>query len=329
MSKMKEIALSLVEYPKGILAADESTSTMNRRLEGIGLSGSEQNRGMWRDLILSTNGINNYVSGVILYKETLENFYDSNKISDLLISSGIKVGIKVDEGVQELPLSNSEFFTKGIDGLKENLIHYKNLGSNFTKWRSVFSISSDTPSNKAIKFNATLLAIYASVVQEQEMIPIVEPEILMDGDHTIEQCFSATDRVLSELFDQINYYNVSVDSIILKPNMILPGQQNGTFVQNKKIAQNTLECLSKNLPNDIGGVAFLSGGQSDSSATNNLKEICQLSKSFDIKYNLTFSYGRAVLASALEIWKGEDKNILSAQEMIISRLESISEARKK
>ena len=125
------------------------------------------------------------------------------------------------------------------------------------------------------------------------------------------------------------YYNVSVDSIILKPNMILPGQQNGTFVQNKKIAQNTLECLSKNLPNDIGGVAFLSGGQSDSSATNNLKEICQLSKSFDIKYNLTFSYGRAVLASALEIWKGEDKNILSAQEMIISRLESISEARKK
>ena len=149
-TQSKQTARKMVEKGKGILAADESTSTMNRRLDEIGLSGSEQNRGMWRDLILSTNGINKYVSGVILYKETLENFYDSNKISDLLISSGIKVGIKVDEGVQELPLSNSEFFTKGIDGLKENLIHYKNLGTNFTKWRSIFNISSDTPSNKAI-----------------------------------------------------------------------------------------------------------------------------------------------------------------------------------
>ena len=327
MSNLNKLALFLVGSPRGILAADESTKTMNLRLEVNGLQGSNENRKAWRDLIFSTKGMSDFVSGIIMYKETLMEVVNSNRILDMLSSSGIVIGVKVDEGLGQIPTSPKESYTTGIEGIKNRLKLYRQLGVKFTKWRSIYKISENFPSEESIKINSKLLGIYASIAQQEDLVPIVEPEVLIEGNHSIEKCFSVTDRILSNVFQELELQNVKFDSIILKPNMVTSGNEALEKANSKEIALNTLKCLEKNLPNELPGVAFLSGGQSDQQATTNLYNIVNNSQKFSLHCDLTYSFGRAILSSSLNIWEGKSENISIAQSMIIERLKANSNAR--
>ena len=297
---IEEIAKKMVVKGKGILAADESTGTMEKRLNSVKVECTEKNRLHFRETLFSSNSMKTSISGVILFDETLRQTSNSGvSIPELINKSGSIPGIKVDKGAKLLAGSDKEKVTEGLDGLRDRMEEYYKLGARFAKWRAVYSISSKHPSEQCIKSNAHALARYAAIVQEAKMVPIVEPEVLMDGDHTIDKCYDVTSRVLDECYKELAIHNVNLKGTVLKPNMVLPGTTCKEKASTEQIAKKTLECLKKNMPTEVPGVAFLSGGQSEVEATKNLNEINKIN---DTSFNFTFSYGRALQQSALKTW---------------------------
>jgi fructose-bisphosphate aldolase, class I len=319
MSELNKIAIKVLSNGKGILAADESTGTMTKRLNAIKVVSTLKNRLLFRETLFSSESIKNCIGGVILYDETIKQTANSKKtIPELISNSGAIPGIKVDTGAKKLALSNNETITEGLDGLRERLKEYYDLGARFTKWRGVFKISNkdNLPSIESIKANAHALGRYSALAQEANMVPIVEPEILMDGDHDIKTCYQVTKIALEETFYQLSNSNVKLDGIILKPNMILNGANSGIENETKKVAEMTLDCLKKNVPKEVPGIAFLSGGQTELEATKNLNEINKMN---DSEFIMTYSYGRALQQSALKFWSKDIKNISGTQDVFNHR----------
>ena len=319
MSELNKIALKILSNGKGILAADESTGTMTKRLEGVNVSSSPENRLLFRETLFSSDGMKSCIGGVILYDETIKQTSNSKKlIPELISNAGVVPGIKVDIGAKKLALSNNETITEGLDGLRERLKEYYDLGARFTKWRGVFriSIKNSLPTIKSIKANAHALGRYSALVQESNMVPIVEPEVLMDGDHDIKVCFQVTKMILEETFDQLSSNNVKLEEIILKPNMILNGADSGIKNETNQVSEMTLKCLKESVPKDVPGIAFLSGGQNEFEATKNLNEINKIN---DSGFIMTYSYGRALQQSALKFWSKNIKDINGTQNIFNHR----------
>ena len=304
---LEEVAKKMVAKGKGILAADESTGTMEKRLKSVNVESTPENRLGFRETLFSSEGMKSYIGGVILFEETLkQKSSQGTSIPELIIKSGSVPGIKVDKGAKILAGSPDEKITEGLDGLRERLNEYYKLGARFTKWRAVYSASGKYPSSQAIKSNAHALARYAALAQEAKMVPIVEPEVLMDGDHDIEKCYKVTTDVLNECYNELEIHKVSLKGTILKPNMILPGSTCKNKASSEEIAKKTMECLKKNVPSNVTGIAFLSGGQSEQEATKNLNEINKIN---DTNFLISFSYGRALQQSALKTWSKNMKDI--------------------
>ena len=302
---------------KGILAADESTGTMTKRLSSVNVESTPENRLKFRETLFSAEGMKNHIGGVILYDETIKQKISSGKtIPELIKSFGSIPGIKVDTGAKKLAGSPDEKITEGLDGLRERLAEYYNLGARFTKWRAVYIISKKYPSMLAIKSNAHALARYAALVQEAKMVPIVEPEVLMDGEHDINKCYDVTSSVLKECYEELKLHNINLKGTILKPNMILPGNKSKTKNNSQEIAKMTLKCLKENVPSEVPGIAFLSGGQTEIEATQNLNEINKIN---DTNFLMSFSYGRALQQSALKSWARDIKDINKTQKIFNHR----------
>ncbi len=317
MSEIENIAKQMVAKGKGILAADESTGTMTKRLSSVNIESTSGNRLKFRETLFSAEGIKKYIGGVILYDETIKQKTSSGKtIPELIKSFGSIPGIKVDTGAKKLAGSPGEKITEGLDGLRERLTEYYKLGARFAKWRAVYNISEEYPSNLAIKSNAHALARYATLVQEAKMVPIVEPEVLMDGEHNIMKCYEVTDRILKECYKELKLHNVNLKGTILKPNMILPGNKSKDKSNTLEIAKMTLKCLKENIPNEVPGIAFLSGGQTEIEATQNLNEINKIN---DTNFLLSFSYGRALQQSALKSWAKNIRDINNTQKIFNHR----------
>ena len=302
---LNEIAKKMCASGKGILAADESTGTIAKRFKSINVENSEKNRLNFRQTLFNSSAMKNYIGGVILFDETIRQKTSSGQTIPELISSHSAIpGIKVDKGAKSLAGSTDETITEGLDGLRERLKDYYDLGARFTKWRAVYKITDNFPSSQSIKSNAHALARYAALVQEANMVPIVEPEVLMDGSHNIEKCYQVTTNVLNECFNELEHHKVDLTGTILKPNMIIPGSECKDKSNSEEIAKKTLKCLKKNVPNKVPGIAFLSGGQSEIESSKNLNEINKIN---DSEFLITFSYGRGLQASALkEFGKNQD-----------------------
>ena len=314
---IEDIAKQMVAKGKGILAADESTGTMEKRLKSVNVECTEKNRLHFRETLFSSNSMKTSISGVILFDETLrQNSSKGIPIPELIKKSGSIPGIKVDKGAKLLAGSNKEKITEGLDGLRGRMEEYYKLGARFAKWRAVYSISSKDPSEQCIKSNAHALARYAAIVQEAKMVPIVEPEVLMDGDHTIDKCYDVTSMVLAECYRELSIHKINLKGTVLKPNMILPGVNCKQRATSEEIAKKTLECLKKNMPREVPGVAFLSGGQSEVEATKNLNEINKIN---DTSFKFTFSYGRALQQSALKTWAKSMGDISKIQKVFDHR----------
>ena len=322
MSEIEKIAKQIIAKGRGILAADESTGTMTKRLSSVNVESTAENRLKFRETLFSSEGMKNYIGGVIIYDETIKQKTSSGKtIPELIETSGSVPGIKVDTGAKKLAGSPEEKITEGLDGLRERLAEYYKLGARFTKWRAVYNISDKFPSGLSIKSNAHALARYAALAQEAKMVPIVEPEVLMDGDHDINKCYEITSKVLKECYKELALHKINLKGTLLKPNMILPGDKSKNKSNSLEIAKMTIKCLKKNVPSEVPGIAFLSGGQSSDLATAHLN--CMNKNSMDsIPWNLTFSYGRALQVDALEGWGGENRT--SGQENLIKRARSNS-----
>ena len=290
---------------KGILAADESTGTIAKRFESINVENSEKNRLNFRQTLFNSSGMKDYIGGVILFDETIrQKTMMGPTIPELISKNGAIPGIKVDKGAKPLAGSVDETITEGLDGLRERLKEYYDLGARFTKWRAVYKIDENSPSSQSIKSNAHALARYASLVQEANMVPIVEPEVLMNGSHGIKKCYQVTTDVLNECYNQLEIHKVDLKGTVLKPNMIVPGSECKDKSSSVEIAKKTLDCLKKNVPSDVPGIAFLSGGQSEIDSSKNLNEINKIN---DSNFLITFSYGRGLQASALkEFGKKQD-----------------------
>ncbi len=299
MSELNSIALKIVSSGKGILAADESNATMTKRLESVNVVSNSENRLKFRNILFTSETMTNCIGGVILFDETIKQSVKSELISEIISKCNAVPGIKVDTGAKVFSSSKEEKITEGLDGLRERLNEYYKLGARFTKWRAVYKISKTYPSNAAVSANSHALARYASLAQESGMVPIVEPEVLMDGDHDSTACFNKTSEVIRKCFDELVQQKVDLKGVILKPNMILPGTNSKEKINSEKIAELTLECLTKNVPKEVPGIAFLSGGQSEIQATENLNMI-NLKNNSDFK--ITYSYGRALQQSALKYW---------------------------
>ncbi len=311
MSELNKIALKIISNGKGILAADESNGTMTKRLETVNIKSTQENRLAFREILFSSEGMKDYIGGVILYDETINQISSTGKsIPDLISSSGAVPGIKVDTGAKDLANSPKEKITEGLDGLRDRLKKYYDLGARFAKWRGVYSISEKYPSKLAISSNAHALARYSALVQESGMVPIVEPEVLMDGTHSAEICLSKTSEVIKKCFEELIIHKVDLSGIILKPNMILAGNQSKDKISNEEVSVKTLECLKNSVPNEVPGIAFLSGGQSEIEATENLNLI---NKNNNTNFIMTYSYGRALQQSALKVWSNDIKNVVATQ----------------
>ena len=314
---IEDIAKQMVAKGKGILAADESTGTMEKRLKSVNVECTIENRLHFRETLFSSESMKKCISGVILFDETLRQTSSSGlSIPELIKKSGSIPGIKVDKGAKLLAGSNNEKVTEGLDGLRDRMEEYYKLGARFAKWRAVYSIASKHPSEQCIKSNAHALARYAAIVQEAKMVPIVEPEVLMDGDHNIDKCYEVTNKVLAECYKELKIHNVNLKGTVLKPNMILPGKDSNEKVSNEEIAELTLECLKKNVPSSVPGIAFLSGGQTEVEATANLN---QINIKNDTNFIMTYSYGRALQQSALKFWSKDIKNIIGTQKIFDHR----------
>ena len=317
MSEIEKIAKQILAKGKGILAADESTGTMTKRLSSVNVESTNQNRLKFRETLFSADGMKNYIGGVILYDETIKQKTSSGKtIPDLIKSFGPIPGIKVDTGAKKLAGSPDEKVTEGLDGLRERLAEYYKLGARFTKWRAVYNISEKHPSELAIKSNAHALARYAALVQESGMVPIVEPEVLMDGDHTIESCYEVSEKTFKIVFEELENERVYLPGILLKPNMVISGIDCEEQAGISQVSEMTVQCLKNTVPESVPGIAFLSGGQSDELATAHLNAMNQIEGT---PWNLTFSYGRALQAPALKAWSGGAENIPTAQEALMKR----------
>ena len=322
MSELNNIALKIIGKGKGILAADESTGTMTKRLNGVSVESNEKNRLLFRETLFSSSSMRDCIGGVILYDETIKQCSLSGKqIPQLISESNAVTGIKVDTGAKTLANSPEEKITEGLDGLRERLKEYYKLGARFAKWRGVYVISKKYPSKLSIYSNAHALARYASLVQESGMVPIVEPELLMDGNHSSEDCFEKTSEVIKKCYEQLELNKVELDGTILKPNMILPGSNSDENIDSLKIAEMTIECLKKSVPAEVPGIAFLSGGQSEKEATKNLNEI---NLKNNTNFIMTYSYGRALQQSALKFWSKDIKNIQGTQEVFNHRAKMCS-----
>ena len=317
MSELNKIALKILSNGKGILAADESTATMTKRLDSVKVPSNEKNRLLFRQTLFSSSAMKDCIGGVILYDETIRQKTSFEKnVPELIRSSGSITGIKVDTGAKMLAGSNEEKITEGLDGLRERLKDYYKLGARFTKWRGVYTISDKYPSNLSISANANALARYAALVQESGMVPIIEPEVLMEGDHSAKTCFNKTSEVLKKCYEELELNKVDLKGTILKPNMILPGTGSKEKISNQEIAELTLECLKNNVPSEVPGIAFLSGGQSEKEATANLNQINIKNKT---NFIMTYSFGRALQQSALKFWSKDINNINGTQEIFDHR----------
>jgi fructose-bisphosphate aldolase class I len=317
MSELNKIALKILSNGKGILAADESNGTMTKRLDSVNVSSTPENRLLFRESLFLSESMKDCIGGVILYDETINQSSSSGKtIPALIADSGAVPGIKVDTGAKVLANSSEEKITEGLDGLRERLKKYHELGARFTKWRGVYNISKKYPSKLAIHSNAQALARYSALVQECGMVPIVEPEVLMDGDHSAEDCFNKTSEVLQKCFEELLLNKVDLKGIILKPNMILAGNKSKNKISNEEVSFKTLECLKKSVPNEVPGIAFLSGGQFEIEATENLNLI---NKNNNTNFIMTYSYGRALQQRALKFWSKDIKNIKGTQNIFNHR----------
>jgi fructose-bisphosphate aldolase class I len=317
MSELNKIALKILSNGKGILAADESNGTMTKRLESVNIQSLPENRLLFRETLFTADSMRDCIGGVILYDETINQKSSNGKtIPSIISDSGAVPGIKVDTGAKNLANSLDEKVTEGLDGLRERLKIYYELGARFTKWRGVYNIGKKYPSKLAISSNAHALARYSALVQESGMVPIVEPEVLMDGEHSAEDCLIKTSEVIQKCFEELIIHKIDLSGIILKPNMILAGNKSKNKISNEEVSSKTLECLKKSVPKEVPGIAFLSGGQSEIEATENLNLI-NINNNTD--FIMTYSYGRALQQSALKYWSKDIKNIDGTQNIFNHR----------
>ena len=317
MSELNKIALKIISNGKGILATDESTGTMTKRLESVQVPSTSENRLSFRETLFSSSSMKNCIGGVILYDETIKQVSKSKKnIPELIAETGAVPGIKVDTGAKVLSNSINEKITEGLDGLRERLKEYYKLGARFTKWRAVYIISEKYPSKLSVHSNAHALARYAALVQESGMVPIIEPEVLMDGNHNAEVCFKKTSEIIKKCFEELVVHKVELNGTILKPNMILPGTNSSQKIDNKEIAEMTIKCLKESVPSEVPGITFLSGGQSERDATKNLNLI---NIHNNTNFIMTYSYGRALQQSALKFWSKNIKDVKNTQKIFNHR----------
>ncbi len=309
--KLNDIAKKMCAKGKGILAADESTGTIAKRFKSINVENIEKNRLNFRQTLFNSSAMKDYIGGVILFDETIRQKTTLGPtIPELISQHGAIPGIKVDKGAKPLAGSSDETITEGLDGLRERLKEYYDLGARFTKWRAVYKISNNLPTSQSIKSNAHALARYAALVQEAKMVPIVEPEVLMDGSHNIDKCYQVTTNVLNECYNELEIHKVDLKGTVLKPNMVIPGSDCENKSTPSEIAKKTLDCLKKNVPSNVPGIAFLSGGQSEIESSKNLNEINKIN---DSNFLITFSYGRGLQASALKEFGKNQENLKNIQ----------------
>ena len=316
MSELNNIALKIISLGKGILAADESTGTMKKRLDSVNVVSTEENRLKFRNTLFSSESMKSCIGGVILYDETIKQNFNNTSIPKIILEKGSVPGIKVDTGAKILANSKDEKITEGLDGLRERLKIYYSLGARFAKWRGVYIISDSFPSKIAISTNAHALARYSALVQESGMVPIVEPEVLMDGSHSAETCLKKTSEVIKKCYEELILHKVELTGTILKPNMILPGSNSNKKISAEEIADLTLKCLTESVPSEVPGIAFLSGGQTEIEATKNLNAINKKNKS---NFIMTYSYGRALQQSALKHWSKNLDDIEGTQKVFNHR----------
>ena len=322
MTDLNKIACKILENGKGILAADESTGTMTKRLRSVNIESTPENRILFRETLFSSEAMKECIGGVILYDETIKQNTTKNKsVVELLAEMGSITGIKVDTGAKKLAGSPDEKITEGLDGLRERLKEYSKLGAKFTKWRGVYNISKTRPSKVSIYSNAHSLARYAALVQECNMVPIVEPEVLMDGDHTANDCFNKTSEVLKKCFEELIMHNIDLTGIILKPNMILAGSESKNQISNEETAKLTVKCLKETVPDEVPGIAFLSGGQTEEQATENLNLINKFNTT---NFKMSYSYGRALQQSALKYWAKNTSDVQGTQAVFDHRAKMCS-----
>lgn len=320
---LKEIVSKLMISPKGILAADESVKTIQKRFDTIDLEANPEHDLAFRKLLFSTPGIEQFLSGVILYDETIRQSIDGIPVPEYLENKGILAGIKVDKGMVDMPNSEGEKVAEGLDGLRERLIGYKMMGAKFAKFRATIQIGEGIPTDICIEENADILARYAVLCQEQNIVPIVEAEVLLDGNHTIEQCYQVQVKTLKKVFERLKMHKVVLEGMILKPSMVLSGKDCPIQADSKQVAKMTIEALKQSVPAEVGGIAFLSGGQTADQATENLAEINKIGG----PWALTFSYSRALQNEPLKIWAGKEENVKNAQKAFSERGKKVSLAR--
>ena len=319
-NSLPEIANTMVEKGRGILAADESTPTCTKRFDSIGVDSTEANRNAYRDMLFTTSGMEEFISGVILFDETIRQstVKDGTPFPEYLTNLNVIPGIKVDKGAHPLPGTEGEKVTEGLDGLDARLKEYFGLGARFAKWRAVITISETEPSSTCVAANAHALARYAALCQENGIVPIVEPEILMDGSHTIEDSFVVTEEVLHSVFYELYGQNVLLEGMILKPNMVLSGYKCSEQASIDEVAEMTVTVLKRCVPSAVPGIAFLSGGQSNENATAHLNSMNKILDNHN-PWNLTYSYGRALQAPSLNAWRGKEENVPVAQDAFYKR----------
>jgi fructose-bisphosphate aldolase class I len=316
-TELESIARAMVAKGRGILAADESSGTIKKRFDSIKLGSTEEARRSYREMLFTAPGIAEYISGVIMYDETLrQKTSDGVPFAELLAKQNIVPGIKVDTGAKPLAGFPGETITEGLDGLRERLAEYHKLGARFAKWRAVIDIGPGIPTSFAIEANAHALARYAALCQEANIAPIVEPEVLMDGDHTLERCEEVTDRVLEAVFDQLFEHRIHLEGMVLKPNMVISGKKCAQRASAAEVAAATVRCLKRHVPSAVPGIAFLSGGQSEREATEHLSLMNQIG---GLPWVLTFSYGRALQDSALKTWAGKQDMLGAGQKAFLKR----------
>jgi fructose-bisphosphate aldolase class I len=314
LAELNKIATAMVAPGRGILAADESTGTIKKRFDVIGVDSTPDSRRDYREMLFrSTDGMGKYISGVILYDETIrQSAKDGTPLVKLIEKAGSIPGIKVDKGTKPLPFCPDEVITEGLDGLRERLVDYRGLGAKFAKWRAVINVGQQhvLPSYTCVMANAHALARYAALCQDENIVPIVEPEVLMDGDHTIDRCVEVTTWMLKETFQQLFYNRIALEGMVLKPNMAVPGKKSPKQVSVEEVAEKTVRMLKDCVPPAVPGIAFLSGGQSDEEATAHLDAINKIG---DLPWRVTFSYGRALQAAPQKTWSGKAENVAAAQ----------------
>lgn len=310
--RLEDIAQAMVAKGKGILAADESSGTIKKRFDSINAESTEDNRRDYREMLFRTKeAMENYISGVILFDETIrQKSADGTLLVDIIKAAGAVPGIKVDTGAKDLAGAPGEKVTEGLDGLRERLNEYHGLGARFAKWRAVIDIADGIPSRYCLEANAHALARYAALCQEAGIVPIVEPEVLMDGGHDIDRCFEVTEAALNTLYDQLALHRVVLEQSILKPNMVISGKKCSTQAGVDEVAEKTVRCLKRTVPSAVPGICFLSGGQSDEEATAHLSA---MNAGYDLPWKLSFSYGRALQAAPLKAWGGNKDNVPAAQ----------------